>query len=313
MTRDRRARTGLLVANPLAGSRSSGLIEAVVRHSARWLEDLRVVHTAHRGHAEQLAAATAGTGTEVLIAVGGDGTTREAASGLAAAHRRRPGSPGAALVNVPAGTGNSFYREIWSDRPWQEALDAALSADNSRVRRVDLLQVRETGAPVVLGAGSGLVAEVTHAAARHADVTGRERYRRTLDEALRRARPYRGRVRVDGTLLYEGDIQLTNIGGGRYRAGHYQLLPRSVPDDGLLDICVMTDGSHLAELLELSRNAAHLDRPGVIYAQGREIVLERVDGEPLVLEYDGEPDTGTRTRCTIGISAGALPVLAPAP
>nr|WSW64765.1 diacylglycerol kinase family protein [Streptomyces sp. NBC_00995]WSW71188.1 diacylglycerol kinase family protein [Streptomyces sp. NBC_00995] len=311
MVQGRQARSGLLVANPLAGRRSAGLIDAVLRHSSRRLEDVRVVRTAYPGHAEQLAAATADGATDVLITVGGDGTTREVAAGLARAHREQPHSPGAALVNVPAGTGNSFYREIWSDRPWPDALDAALSAGNSRVRHVDLLQIRETGTPVVLGTGSGFVAEVTHAAARHAGVTGRERYRRALDEVLRSTKPYPGRIRVDGALLHEGDIHLTNVGGGRYRAGHYQLLPRSVPDDGLLDICVMTDGKHLADLLELSRSGRHLERPGVLYAQGTEIVVERTDGGPLVLEYDGEPETGGLSRCTIGISAGALPVLAP--
>ncbi|MEU8800815.1 diacylglycerol kinase family protein [Spirillospora sp. NPDC048819] len=311
MARESWAAKGLLLANPRAGARNADLIEAVARHCEGWVGDLTVVRTEYPRHAEEAAAEAAGGGADVVIAVGGDGTTREVASGLANAGPARPGTRDAALVNVPAGTGNSFYKQIWSDRPWRLALDAALSGTEPRTRRVDLARIEETGALALLGIGSGLIAEVTAEAARLTGITGRQRYWTALERVLRCTEPYPGRVTVDGVRVCEGGIQLTNIGGGRYRGGRYRLLPRSVVDDGLLDICVAAGHPDLAGLLTLARDGRHVECPEVVYAQGRTIVLERLDGRPLPLEHDGEPERSDLSRCTVSVLAGALPVLAP--
>jgi diacylglycerol kinase (ATP) len=310
MVLERWADRGLIIANPRAGLKDTGFVDAVARHCDRWIGDLTVVRTEHRGHAEEIAAKAPTEAIDVVIVVGGDGTTREAASGLAGAGPAQNGRD-VALVNVPGGTGNSFYKEIWSDRPWRLALDTALSGWRPKLRRVDLASVEESRALVLLGVGSGLIAEVTETATRLPDVPGRQRYWQALAQALRRTKPYPGRITVDGQRVHEGDVHLTNIGGGRYRGGRYQLLPRSVIDDGLLDICVVTGDSDVAEVLSLAQEGRHLQYPGVLYARGREIVLERLDGLPVPLEYDGEYERIGQSRYTVSVLAGVLPMPAP--
>ena len=49
----------------------------------------------------------------------------------------------------------------------------------------------------------------------------------------------------------------------------------------------------------------------MIYVRGRRFVVERTDGAPLSLEYDGEMAAGEWSRCTVGLLAGVLPFLAP--
>jgi diacylglycerol kinase (ATP) len=311
MTKRCWAGKGLLIANPLAGAKDLELIDAVARYCADRIGDLSVVLTQHPGHAKEAAAGAAAETVDVVIAVGGDGTTREIATGLVNAEPAPSGAPDVALVNVPAGTGNSFYKEIWSDRPWRSALETALSGTEPRMRRVDLARIEETGALVLLGIGSGLIAEVTLEATRLTEITGRQRYWTALERVLQTTQPYPGRVTVDGVLVCEGGIQLANIGGGRYRGGRYQLLPRSVVDDGLLDVCVASGHADLPGLLELAREGRHVECPEVGYAQGKEIVLERLDGMPLPLEHDGEVERDDLSRCTVSVLAGAFPVLAP--
>ncbi|MER5280293.1 diacylglycerol kinase family protein [Streptomyces sp. NPDC002809] len=309
------ARTGLVVFNPVAGAGRTDRMaaDAVVRRCERYVTDVTVVPTGYRGHAEELAAKAAADGIDVVIAVGGDGTTRESAAGLVRASLARPDgiTGGPALVNVPGGTANSVFREVWSDRPWEQALDAALGTSAPRIRRVDMARIVETGTLALLGTGTGVVAEVLEAANRLGSVPGRDRYRLAVAETVRTAAPYPLRVTVDGTVVHDGPAYLTNIGGGRYRSGQFKLMPLSVLDDGLLDICVVSGDLPLPELLHLTQDGSHVDRPQVVYTRGRRFVLERTDGSSLTCEYDGESATGIASRCTVEILPGVLPVLAP--
>ncbi|MET9254332.1 diacylglycerol kinase family protein [Streptomyces sp. NPDC003717] len=315
MQSDRWAGSGVLITNPLAGAGRADRADlaALTRWCAERVGDLAVVPTGHRGHAEEIAAKAVADGADVVIVAGGDGSTREVAAGLARTGPARPGADLPAVFCVPAGTANSFYREIWSDRPWTRTLDEALSGPVRRVRHVDLAHIEEIGVHALLGTGTGVVADVLAAANRRTDVAGRERYQQAVARVVAAHRPYPARVTVDGEVVHEGGVQLTNIGGGRFRAGQFRLMPHSVLDDGLLDLCVFDDTCDLLELLSLTREGRHVGRPGVIYTRGRHFVVERTDGAPLSLEHDGETAAGEHARCTVGLLAGVVPFLAPPP
>jgi diacylglycerol kinase (ATP) len=124
---------------------------------------------------------------------------------------------------------------------------------------------------------------------------------------------YPCRVTVDGTVVFDGPACLVNIGGGRYRAWVLQLLPHSVLDDGLADVCVLAEmsGAELAGLAPAVGRGEHLGDPRVRHAQGRQVVIERTDGEPLVIEYDGESEVRPLRTITVNVLPGALPFVAP--
>ncbi|GAA2979958.1 diacylglycerol kinase [Streptomyces fulvorobeus] len=283
-------------------------LAAVTEACQALVGELSVVHTAYPGHARTLAVEAARDGADAILAVGGDGTVSEVADGLVAAAEPANGRP--ALLCVPAGTGNSFYKEIWQDRPWLESLTTALATRRPRIRNVDMARVLETRDTVLLGACSGLVAEALETAAGLTHLTGRARYQEAVAATLRGFAPHPARVIVDGEVIHDGGVVLANVGGGRYRGGGFLLLPHSVLDDGLLDVCVVTDGLDLRELPGLTRDGRHLERPEVIYRRGRRIEIERTDGAPLTFERDGEVQRG-RTRYTLDVLPAVLPVLSP--
>lgn len=312
MPHGRWAGAGLLIANPNAGTRDPGLIDAVAEYCGERLSGLSVVRTAYPGHAAEIAAKSLDEGIDVLVSFGGDGTTREVASGLVRGAQVRPGVPVPPLVHLPGGTGNSFYKEVWSDRPWREALATALSGTRPHVRHVDVARIAETDDFALLGAGSGLIAEALVPAAEiAAERHGRDRYQESVALTIRNFTPYPGRVTVDGRVVHEGAVILANVGGGRYRGGRFKVLPHSVLDDGLLDVCVVTGDLPLRDLPGLTSDGGHVGRPEVVYERGRTIVLERTDGRPLTFEYDGELRTGTAQRYTVHVMPSVLPVLAP--
>ncbi|MFJ9520388.1 diacylglycerol/lipid kinase family protein [Kitasatospora sp. NPDC101801] len=305
----RQPRQALIIANPTAGTTHAALLEEVTGLCAARFDSVVLHHTTHRGDAtDTVRAALRGESDlavpDLVVAVGGDGTVREVVEGMT-----RPGhGTAAALAIVPAGTGNSDYRMLWGERPWAEALTAALDgAGEAELRRIDLARLAETDELVLLGACSGVIAEAL-VTARGIPLTGRARYARAFADTAAAFTPYPGRVTVDGVVLHEGDTVLANVGGGRYRGGQYQVLPHSELDDGLLDVCVIGAEVHPTQVPELTREARHLDLPGVAYGRGRKIVVERLDATPLCFEHDGELQERRWPSMTLEVLPGALPV-----
>ncbi len=305
---------GLIIANPTAGTVGPDLVADLVAQCRRFLPDVEVHWTTGRGDATKAAREAAertATRLGVVFAVGGDGTVREVVEGFTAARPQHRDGP--ALMVVPAGTGNSNYLAHWSDCAWPVAVTAALSGQRSEsvgaeVRMLDLCRLTQTREIVLLGACSGLIAEAL-VYARDVPLSGRPRYREALARAAEANRPYPGRVEVDGVLIHEGPTVLANVGGGRYRGGQYKILPRSILDDGLLDVCVIGAETRAADVPELTRHGAHLGRSGVVYASGRRITISRQDGEPLWFEHDGELLPREHAAVTLEVLPGRLPAV----
>lgn len=299
----------LVIANPASGSHSPELISQIEHLCAAHMPDVAVHYTTERGNATvAVANAVRGEGTEpapnLVVAVGGDGTVREVVQGLA-------GVEGAAaqtaLAIVPGGTGNSGYRMLWGDRPWSESLKSILTdaGGTARARRLDLALLEETGNLVFLGSCSGVIAQAL-ITARTTPGHGRARYAKAFADTAAAFTPYPGRVTVDGEVIQEGPTVLANVGGGRFRGGQYLLLPRSELDDGLLDVCVIGGDIVPTDVPGLTLTADYLDMQGVAYGRGRTITLERLDGEPVVLEHDGEFQHLTHSAVTLSVRRHAL-------
>lgn len=257
----------------------------------------------------EIRAALGGDGPwRAVVAVGGDGTVRTCAEAAAGGE--------VATAIVPAGTGNSLYRALWEDRPWPEVLTEALTG-GARVRQVDLLRVTggdsATVATAMLGVSAGLIAEVVRASEELTGVSGRERYSAATGPVLEAHVPFPARVTVDGVLLAEGPVSLVAVGGARHRSGTFQLLPRSVLDDGLLDVCVIrgVDAAGFIEMAGAVVAGEHVGLPQVAYGQGRSVTIDRTDGEPLPFEHDGDVWPMPERSVTVEVVAPAVPMLAP--
>ncbi|MGW4437086.1 diacylglycerol/lipid kinase family protein [Streptomyces sp. NPDC004596] len=301
----------LIVVNPASGSHSPELVRQVAELCEACLERAEVHLTSAPGDATgavRRALERKQGAPDLVVAVGGDGTVREVVQGLVPATGR------ATLAVVPGGTGNSGYKMLWGERPWTESLKAVLTdygiGGSARLRRLDLARLAETRNYVYLGACSGVIADAL-ITARELPLTGRERYARAFADTAAGYPPYPGRVTVDGRVVHEGPTVLANVGGGRYRGGRFQVLPDSLLDDGLLDVCVIGGGIPAADVPGLTLEAAHMDHPATVYARGRRITVERTDGGRLPLEHDGEYQHGIGDSATFEVLPGALPVWAP--
>jgi len=181
-----------------------------------------VVFTERPWHAISLAEQAVRDGHELVVAVGGDGTVCQAASGLFR-------SGGGALGILPIGTGNDVARTLGIPLDVREAARVVL--DGHR-RQVDLIRI---GDYLVLNAiGVGLLGDINTRAARIKRIRGIVGYLGTALVSLVRFESPPVVVETPDRR-YEGSMTILAVHGGPTTGGGFILAPRAVPDDGLLD------------------------------------------------------------------------------
>lgn len=93
------------IVNPISGTKGK---DTVVQTINSFLDkryfDPKIIYSEYAGHAEQLSRQEAASGCPVIVAVGGDGTVNEVASGLLGTE--------AALGIIPCGSGNGLARHL---------------------------------------------------------------------------------------------------------------------------------------------------------------------------------------------------------
>ncbi|MDT0265623.1 diacylglycerol kinase family protein [Streptomyces sp. DSM 44915] len=116
----------LLVVNPVATTTSARTRDVLTHALASDLK-LDVAATEYRGHARRLARQAAEAGTDLVIALGGDGTVNEVVNGLLHEGPDQDGSL-PRLAVVPGGSTNVFARALGLPNDAVEATGALLDA-----------------------------------------------------------------------------------------------------------------------------------------------------------------------------------------
>lgn len=295
-----------------AGGRLLPLCRAAAA-TARWAPEFRVTDKAEAGVTAARDAAAAGA--DLVVAVGGDGTVRGCAEGLA--------DTGVPLGIVPVGTGNLLARTLRIPAQARAALAVALGAGGPQGgpqgggpqgdgplgadRRIDLATA--DGAPFTAMAGMGLDAAVV-AATRLKHRLGWLAY--AMSGAVHLALPpARFTIRIDGGAPVEHTARSVVVGNSGLLPGGFSLLPEARLDDGLLDVGILAPHGPLgwprvaARVLTRSR---YQDRQ-LARCQARTVQITAHSALPR--EVDGEVIAPGRT-LTVSVRPGALVVRAPA-
>jgi diacylglycerol kinase (ATP) len=299
-----------LIANPAAGRAGAvGQAETLARALAHrgWTADLR--YTEHPGHAIRLARQAALT-HDTLVAIGGDGTASEVATGLLLAQR-----PDVRLGLLPCGTGNDVAQQLRL-RSGRETLDAVVA---DRWRLMDAIEVQglaqtdSTPHFALSFVAAGFAAELVRRTTPVVKRWGGRRLAYTIGflHALLHYRAPLVRVCLDGREYLDRFLHIC-AGNVEYAGGGImRISPGARMDDGRLNLCLI----RAKGWREILRNFPRLlrgtfpGRPGVTYTEGT--TLEVLGNVPLPLQVDGSMLGVTPVRCQI--RPGALRVAAPAP
>jgi YegS/Rv2252/BmrU family lipid kinase len=260
--------------------------------------DARLVTTDGPGHATELARAAVRAGSEVVVAVGGDGTMNEVAQGLV--------NTPAALALVPCGSGNGLALHLGLPRTLLPALALATGA-GGRIAAIDTGTA--DGRPFFNAMGLGLDADVSR---RFNRLTrrGLPAYARVAIEAWRELRSEFCRITCDGRSE-SLDILLIAVANSDQYGNHARIAPGARIDDGRLDLVAIRPVGFLGAATLVPRLfLGRLDRsPHVLRLGGSRFTIERV--LPGVIHTDGETHLAAAT-IEVVVQPRSLRVLVPA-
>jgi len=177
-------------------------------------------------------------GADQILVWGGDGMVHRCINAL--------GDAQIPLGILPAGTANLFASHLGIEPDLTSALRVAL---HGRRRRLDV--GRFAGERFAVMAGAGLDAAMIKDSDELKDRLGRAAY--IFGGAANiNSEPFEAKIKIDGTLWYEGPASCILVGNIGELFGGIEVFADAEPDDGVLDVGLLTAESPL----QIARAAA---------------------------------------------------------
>jgi YegS/Rv2252/BmrU family lipid kinase len=285
-----------VIANPIAGrGRVKNAADSVLSAARATGRELDFQWTDGPGHAIELAR-LAKEGADVVCALGGDGTVHEVANGLM--------PDPIPMVVIPCGSGDDFAKLVGCPRSPEELFDVL--DDGLGVR----LDVVATGVRYCVNScGLGFEAQVTKNSRSIKRLKGLPLYLLAVGKALAEFGCPRVVITLDDGEKIAGEKLLVSVGNGISAGGGFYLTPDAVPDDGMIDVCVVEKMGRvrMLGLLPLSLKGSHTSRPQVTMRRTRSLTVES-EG-PLHVHIDGEYLGDENRAITFTVLDRRLPVL----
>jgi YegS/Rv2252/BmrU family lipid kinase len=291
-----------VIANPFSGTSRKRLGGEEAAGLLRKMGHEVTVHLTTGPGDGTVQAARAADRFDLVVAVGGDGTVHETATGLA--------GTGCPLAVLPTGSGNDFAVGIGCATV-DEGL-AAIAAGQDRNLDVCALD----GDVFVNSVGLLASGLVSGRAARLWRWLGSARY--TL-AAVKTLLNYRGQEvvwvidRNEGPETLSGRFFFAEICNGPLTGGGFRFAPDARYDDGLLDACLIRPVGPVAglKLLPAASRGERLEHEAISVVQCPRLTF--TSAEPVAVHLDGEPKVVPAGRHTIEVLTEKLTVRMIAP
>lgn len=260
-----------IIANPNCGKGNGIKVIAAVKS---YLEERGIPFALHQtkavGHAKELSRTLCASGSDTVVALGGDGTFHETLNGMDFDKAR--------IGFIPAGRGNDFA--IGTNSASLDPIKAIADVIRGEPRELDYIQVSDKRCLNV--GGTGLDVEVLLKTAKSKNKLS---YVASLFRCLLHYKPYHIAVSINGEekeydCLMAGACNGTQIGGG------IRIAPTAKADDGKLDVIIMEKPKGIPTLFVMPRfvKGKHMGKPYT-----KHIICDSVKIKtPAPVQLDGE-------------------------
>jgi YegS/Rv2252/BmrU family lipid kinase len=220
---------------------------------------------------------------DVVVAVGGDGTSNEVANGVIGSR--------ASMGVIPTGSGNDFARMLGMTDGVERSVDAIIAG---RTERIDSGTVRlkdsqkgERTRKFVNSIGIGFDAVVAYESQRIKGLQGVPLYFVSVLRSLKKLTPHSFELSFNGMETKEY-YYLVCIGNGYAEGGGFYVTPKADPQDGMFEVCTVKQVSLLRALriLPTILKGRHGQFPEVSFFDTNEISVG--SKRPFVVHCDGE-------------------------
>jgi diacylglycerol kinase (ATP) len=238
-------------------------------------------------------------GADLLLLWGGDGTVQRCIDEIAGSDAN------VTIAILPAGTANLLAGNLGVPHALEAAVDIALFGAR---RRLDVGVVNGERFAVMAGAGFDAIM-MKAADAGLKDRFGRLAYVWSGARATQ-AKPVKMSVKVDGTAWFKGRASCLLLGNMGTLTGGLTAFPDARPDDGQLEIGVVTAEGPVEWARVLSRLAAgHADRSKLVHTtRGRKVDVKLDEATPYELDGGARP---SKRRLRAKVEPGAITVCVP--
>ncbi|MFK7847440.1 MAG: diacylglycerol kinase family protein [Rhodothermales bacterium] len=279
------------ILNPSAGNGRAGKSNLKMKTLLKSAGlDAKVITTKDAIHSKQVAKEAAIT-SDIVVAVGGDGTIHQVANGIICSESN------AVLGIIPFGTGNDFVKML--DIPFHlESAIKILAKGKRKVVDYGTVHYRtksDDGACFFLNTlGIGFDAEVGHRASSFKVLPGVLAYLAALFKTLRALRYTEAQIILDDNsenLFYQGRFLLSSVGNGSTSGGLFKLTPNAKINDGWFDVCAIDSISVGRLLLSIPRvlRGTHVNMRQYHAGRAKKVAIQLLDDAFRVTTASGLP------------------------
>ena len=284
------------IINPISGTLNKRRIPKIIDKlldKEQWMPD--IVFTEYKGHGIELARHYAALGFNAVVAVGGDGTVNEVASGLRGTNT--------ALGVIPIGSGNGFARHMGTPLRTTNAIEAI---NNMTPVRCDYGLANDH--PFFATCGTGFDASISEEFQK-AGTRGFRTYLEKIVKNIFTYEPENYKLKGEGIDI-EGKAFLVTIANWSQLGASAVIAPKASIQDGKLDVVfcspfplILAPGLALGLFTKTIDQGIH-----VTSLKTKEVTLFRDNAGPF--HIDGDPvEMGTEIH--IRVVEDGLWVLAP--
>jgi diacylglycerol kinase (ATP) len=275
----------MLIVNPAAGYNTGRKIYPGIYNSLKeTFKNIDLRLSEKPGSSIEIAQNAAQNGYDLLIALGGDGTSYEVLNGIMKYPGKKP-----MLSFIPSGSGNSFLRDFDISSPEQAVKRIA----DGKKHSIDVIKYEyssEAGRKTsyflnILGVG--FVARVAALRLKYFRLFRSFGYTIGVLAELVPLKRDKVKLVADGKE-YALENNFISISNSRFTGGKMMMAPSAILDDGKMDIVMLNDAGRMKMLKSFPKifDGTHISLENVKVLQAKKAEIKSVDGMPILV--DGE-------------------------
>lgn len=268
----------IFIINPKAGKgRALQLIPYIKKYFEDKADEVIIRVTEYAGHATEIAKGYSSVEECRIYSVGGDGTVNEVVNGIVGTQ--------SALGVIPLGSGNDFIRSI---TPTYDINSILQSTINGVEKYIDLAKANDKY--FINISSIGFDADVVFNADKFKKVpgiTGSMAYVISIIYTILKKKISKIKINIDDKEI-ELNALLVAIANGRFYGGGMLAAPEAKLDDGLFDICLISEVGRfkILRLFPKYIKGQHGQLKEVQFLRGKKVKIK--SNEELRLNIDGE-------------------------
>ncbi len=216
----------VFIINPISGARRHKNLETLIaRHLNKKKYTYDIKYTQYAGHAVHLSHEAVEKGTDIIVAVGGDGSINEVASQMI--------NTPSALGIIPLGSGNGLARHLGIPRfiPWAIRL-----INNGNITKIDTATVNDK--PFISIAGLGFDAHVAKLFAKDSR-RGFLTYAHIIANNYLYYKPKKYKLKFEDGKKIKTKALFVSFANSNQFGFNTAIAPNAQLKDGMLDICIV--------------------------------------------------------------------------